>query len=199
MSEAAIATAPSTVHFIALMNAMRDHHKGASPGMFELSASPHFTAMMAVSSANFADAPPPPEVEALKADAVTQLQASSDATKTSVTDATTQLSADKDQNGFRAKMLAERDKTKQTNDAAIDDVFNKAISVGVAHPEMQPALTDAMNVVGTTVSTVVKTITDVITGVLGKITEILEGLLNGVTSFIESGFGEVASVIGAIL
>lgn len=207
-------TVPQTT-FKSTIEAMRAHHLSRKGGNF-FALNPHLaptpsaarvatppkpaarSARVAGLTANFvqaAAATTPDLLGSVKADLQSSQQSVASAATTGTTAAADGLKADKDVNGFKAKLEAQRKKALDDSDANINAAFDKAAALGEAHPESQDAILAGMNVVSDIISKFTSLISDMVSKVIDTITD----LLNEITKTFEDAIGGFGREAGEVL
>ena len=210
---AATTTAAPTT-FKSTIEAMRAHHLSRKGGNF-FHLNPHLapkpsaapvatrpkpagrTAPVLGLTANFVQAAPAATdlLAPLKADLQSSQQSVATAATTGTTAAADGLKADKDVNGFKARLEAQRKKALDDSDANINAAFDKAAALGEAHPESQDAILAGMNVV----SDIISKFTSLISDMVNKVISAIADLLNDIEKTFEDAIGGFSSAAGEVL
>jgi hypothetical protein len=176
------------------MAAMRAHYHSGQGGDF-FAAQPQFLSLIASNTFAGDSAQTTPEIlRSVNAELSSKQQAVADASTTAATGAANNLKASKDVDDFKAKMMAQRDQAKADSDANIDKAFDKAVQLGVDHPEMQSAISIGMNVVKNVISGFTNLLQEMVSKVVSLVEDILKELMetfNGVIKGFASEAGEL--------
>jgi hypothetical protein len=207
--ELATATTTTTSDFHVALEGMRAHHLSRKGGDF-FAAQPQFRTLLANDEQPGTDSLLANDnandnqavAEALKP--VTSLLASQQQTVASDTttganNAVNDLKTSKNQDDFKAKLNAQRQKALDDSDANINAAFDKAGQLGEAHPEAQSGILAGMNVVQNIITNFTGLISDMVSKVVSLVTDILNGIMNAVSGVIEGFAGEAGAVLGGLL
>jgi hypothetical protein len=205
MELATTTTTTTTSDFHVALEGMRAHHLSRKGGDF-FAAQPQFRTLLANDEQPGTDSLLADDnqavAEALKP--VTSLLASQQQTVASDTttganNAVNDLKTSKNQDDFKAKLNAQRQKALDDSDANINAAFDKAGQLGEAHPEAQSGILAGMNVVQNIITNFTGLISDMVSKVVSLVTDILNGIMNAVSGVIEGFAGEAGAVLGGLL